>query len=367
MKIVADIDLPLVKPFFESLGELILKPGRSITRKDLLDADILLVRTVTAVNQALLHATNVRFVGSATAGADHLDTQWMDEAGIEWSVACACNAKAVMEHVVCVIASLQKQGFLTGKNLRAGVIGVGSIGREIVKILKMLGFEVVLCDPILAEREKKFSSSSLDDLRELDLITLHVPLTQDGKHSTFHLIEKKFLQRQKPNCVLINTSRGAVMHSEDLLQYGQHLLWCLDVWENEPDIDFNVVDNAFIATPHIAGHSLQSKYRAMEMIYRAIQEKKIIHNTALPVTSYPMLTLSFNQKLTDWREVVLKVHEPMKISEEMKHALIENVNSFDELRKKFSDRHEFSYVTLTDIVLSEQDRKILKTLGFQGV
>jgi erythronate-4-phosphate dehydrogenase len=147
MKIVADENIPLVEHYFGGSGELLLKPGRSITRDDLFDADILLVRSVTRVNKLLLHDTPVRFVGSTTAGADHMDTEWLDQSGILWNTATACNAMAVAEYVVCVVASLQMQGMLAFSNVRAGVIGVGHVGRLVVEKLRLLGFDAIECDP----------------------------------------------------------------------------------------------------------------------------------------------------------------------------------------------------------------------------
>jgi erythronate-4-phosphate dehydrogenase len=336
MKIVADENIPLVQHYFGDLGELILKPGRAIAQADLVDADILLVRSVTAVNQALLQNTNVKFVGSATTGFDHIDIAWLKEQGIALSVARGCNSTAVVEYVICVIAALQKMQLLKQTDVRAGVIGVGQIGQVVADKLKTLGFEVVLCDPLRAD----IISTPLEKMVDLDFITLHTPLTREGNFPTYHLIQGDFLQRQKKNCVLLNSGRGATIAFDQLKLYGQDLIWCLDVWEHEPFIDLNVLQKAVIATPHIAGYSLQSKYRGIEMIYQDFTKQMVTE------IKYPTKTISLNDTDADWRDVVLQIFDPRVETERMKKTLLEDPSAFDRLRKSFVDRYEFGFVKI---------------------
>ena len=276
MKIIADKEIPFVEYFFGGCGELVLMDSANFTHRNLQTADMLLVRSVTKVDPVLFKGTRIKYVGSPTTGFDHLDIEWLQKEGIFWSVAPGCNATAVVEYVLCVIAGLQKQGFLTKKKPRAGVIGVGKIGSQVALKLEVLGFEVILCDPYRGDSEEDFDSVPLDELRELDFITLHTPLTVAGTYPTYHMINQPFLFRQKENCILLNTSRGSVIHSNDLKISGQQLLWCLDVWENEPNIDFEILDTAFVATPHIAGYTLQSKIRGTEMLYQQFLKNHII-------------------------------------------------------------------------------------------
>lgn len=363
MKIVADENIPRVGQYFAGLGELILKPGRMLTREDVFDADMLLIRSVTKIDKELLHDTSVKFVGSVSTGLDHINTEWLDQAGIAWSAAQGCNSVAVVEYVVCVIAALQKQNFLNYKSLRAGVVGVGNIGSKVVEVLKILGFDVIQCDPLRAENEKNFSSTALENFSDLDLITLHVPLIRKGKYPTHHMIDKKFLERQKKDCVLLNTSRGSVINSVDLKYYGQKLIWCLDVWENEPFIDLEVLAPAVIATPHIAGHSVQAKYRGVEMVYRTALQKNIIPVLATTELNYPRKIFSFENKSIDWRDVVLNIYDPAKTTAQMKITLVDDANAFDLLRENFAVRHEFEFVKISDVILNEQDEIILRKLN----
>ncbi len=328
MKIVADENIPLVAHFFGNLGEIILKPGREIKREDLIDADILLVRAVTRVDKDLLQGTRVQFVGSPVSGMDHIDTRWLDSQGIRWAEASGCNADAVVEYVVCVAAALQLKK-------KVGVIGCGTIGARVVKTLTKLGFEVTQCDPIRAEQEEDFKSVGLSDLGDLDWITLHVPLTYDN-HPTFHMIEKNFLQRQKKGCVLINAARGSVIDQEDLKKYGEHLDWCLDVFENEPNIDLEILKKAVIATPHIAGYSVQSKIRGIEMIYEKAVAMHIIPKTDISPALYPRKKLP--------KADALMIFNPLEYSNEVKKALLSREKTFDELRKAFNNRYEFQFI-----------------------
>lgn len=360
MKIVADENIPLVSHYFGAAHELILKPGRAITRHDLLDADALLVRSVTHVNKDLLEGTNIKFVGSATTGADHLDTKWLDQANISYAIAKGCNARAVVEYVISVVAALQTQGYLSQPQLRAGVIGVGTIGSQVVEKLKILGFEVITCDPIRALTEKDLHSTPLEQSSDLDLISLHMPLTTEGEYPTSHLINSEFLRRQKSGCILLNTGRGATINFSDLKQDGKQLHWCFDVWENEPNIDLEVLKPALIATPHIAGYSIQSKYRGVEMLYQAALKQNLI--PAVSSIPYPTHTVSFDNESVTWRDVVLKIFDPLAMTAMVKTALLKQQDSFDTLRKNFKDRHEFEFVKIKDIRLNEADRMLLQKL-----
>jgi erythronate-4-phosphate dehydrogenase len=367
MKIIADEKIPFIKDYFGAHGELILKPGRTLQRSDVVDADILIVRSITHVNETLLHDTAVKFVGTVAAGADHLDKHWLDEANIRWATAAGSNARAVVEYTLCVIAALQKMQLLTENKLRAAVIGVGRIGSQVAEQLKTLGFEVVLCDPIRAAQEKDFISTPLEDIKDCDFITLHTPLTRKGAHPTYHLIGKDFLQRQKKNSILLNASRGSVIDSSALKLYGETLYWCLDVWENEPLINFQVLDLVTIASPHIAGHTLQAKQRGIDMIYQSACEQKIISPSKKFSVEFPERHIDFENKKVDWRDVVLTVYDPRDTTMLMKQKLIENAEKFfDVLRNDFNHRHEFAFVSIANAVLTPRDQKYLESLGLHN-
>lgn len=366
MKIVADIHIPFVKEYFSAYGDLVLKPGRSISHEDVKDADMLLVRSVTHVDKALLNDTPVKFVGSVTAGKDHLDTKWMEESGIVWSVATGFNAPPVADYVVSVVAALQRKQILPSHGVKAAVLGVGNVGNIVAERLKLFNFDLVLSDPLRAENEAGFFSTPLEALSDLDLISLHVPLTKVGEHATFHFIDQEFLSRQKPGCVLLNASRGSVIDSKALMQYGEHLHWCLDVWEHEPKIDKAILAKALIATPHIAGYSVQSKIRGLDMIYRIACEKKIIQPQLIAPLKMPHQQLAFAGPHLQWHDIVLGIFNPLVITEMMRTILLPESGSahlFDEMRNQFNYRYEFGYTQISGIDVLQHEKQLLEKLG----
>jgi erythronate-4-phosphate dehydrogenase len=178
------------------------------------------------------------------------------------------------------------------------------------------------------------------------------------------MIEKNFLQRQKANCILLNTGRGSVIDFEDLKLYGGHLIWCLDVFENEPFIDFAVLDEALIATPHIAGYSEQAKYRGIKMIYQSARKLNIIHHD-VELLPFPRKNISFH-RINDWRDVVLTTYDPYLTSAKLKSQMIEDPDhAFDKMRNEFKERSEFTFIDLPKLDLKEKDIEVLRVLNFE--
>lgn len=366
MKIIADNHIPFVKEYFGACGDLVLKAGRSITNNDVKDADMLLVRSITHVDEALLANSKVKFVASITAGADHLDTKWLDAQGIAWCNAHGFNAPPVADYVVSVIAALERRGQLQRKNMKAAVIGVGNVGKLVNERLQSLGFDVVLCDPLRAEHESNFHSVSMSEIADVDLITVHVPLIRSGLYPTYHFINKEFLQQQKLGCVLINASRGSVINSQDLIEHGAHLHWCFDVWEHEPKINMDVFADALLATPHIAGYSVQSKMRGTEMIYRIACEKNMISPQNVATIEMPQQHLPFAGDKHHWQDIVLGIFNPMVMTAMMRTNLAaakDDGHAFDEMRNHFNYRHEFAYTTIEGVTLADDEKKLLESLG----
>lgn len=369
MKIVADENIPLVKELFGSLGDIVLMPGRHIQPQHIQDADILLVRSVTPVNAALLNKSRVKFVGTATTGVDHLDIEWLQQAGIAYASAQGCNAEAVAEYVVCCIAALQQKNILLGKNLRAGVIGIGHVGSKVAEKLKLLGFAVLQNDPPREALEEDFISVPLEQLHACDLVCLHPSLTKTGAHPSFHLIEKPFLQSLKPGTVLLNASRGAVINSVALLSGAGHLITCFDVWEHEPHINLEVLQHATIATPHIAGYTHEAKLRGTAMIFESLQ--KCLRFTATPSATPIMADVAREIScVTTWGDAVLQAYHPALDTLQTRDALLidpsDCAHHFDLLRKHHSHRHEFNTCLVLDKKsIHPSHQHILQQLGFR--
>lgn len=365
MKIVADANIPLVESYFAHAGELILKSGRDISRHEVLDADVLLVRSITKVNEALLAGTRVKFVGSVTAGMDHVDLEWLKKQGITYAFATGFNAPPVADYVVSAIAALQQQHRLA-RTFKAAVIGVGNVGRLVVKHLEAIGAEVIVCDPLRAESEPSFQSTPLSVIQNVDLISLHVPLTKNSVHPTYHFIDKHFLARQQSRCVVINASRGGVVATETLLAEASRLTLCLDVFEHEPQINPALLQAAVIATPHIAGYSVQSKLRGVEMIYQAACQAGLIQPSVESDHVLPHRDVMFANKRVAWQDVVLEVFNPLIMTQQMRLLLNDAsaLQRFDQLRNEFQGRHEFAYSHLREVDCSSEDMSVLKRLGF---
>lgn len=269
MKIVADQDIFAVEKIFQPLGELALLPGRSISRRDLVDADALLVRSVLTVGRELLAETGVRFVGTATSGADHVDTRWLDDVGIAFAHARGANAPAVVEYCLGALARLTLAGCIDRTARRVGVIGAGAVGGRLARTLQALGYEVTVCDPPLAvaasNQEPAFEYQPMEAALDCDIVSLHVPLTRACEYATAGMLDADALARLRPGAVLLQTSRGGVVDERALLERlsrGPGLHCVIDVWENEPAVNAALAGKASLATPHVAGYSEQAKWAA---------------------------------------------------------------------------------------------------------
>ena len=259
MKIVADDKIPFLRGVFEPWCEVVYLPGRAISAADVADADALIVRTRTRCGEALLKGSRVRFVATATIGFDHIDAPALQRLGIAWSNAPGCNADSVAQYVAAVLL-----GFgipLSGRTL--GVVGVGHVGRRIVKTGEALGMRVLLNDPPRAEAEGPENFVPLETIRrEADVISLHVPKESGGAHPTVNLIDGEFLAGLRPGARLISAARGEVVDEAALksaLRSGPLAEAAVDVWRNEPEIDPELLAMARFATPHIAGYSTDGK------------------------------------------------------------------------------------------------------------
>ncbi|WP_304638507.1 4-phosphoerythronate dehydrogenase PdxB [Pseudomonas sp.] len=272
MRIIADENIPLIDAFFSDFGDVVRLPGRTIAREHVLDADALILRSVTRVDAAVLAGTPVRFVGTCTIGTDHLDLAGLNAAGIDVASAPGCNARGVVEYVLSCMLSFSE---MTGKPWRqqiVGIVGVGQVGGRLAATLAALGVQTLLCDPPRAARGES-GFVSLDALLEqADVISLHVPLERTGLHPTRHLLDANRLSQLRPGAWLINSSRGPVVDNvalRELLLERDDLQVALDVWEGEPEVDLVLARLCRLATPHIAGYSLDGKLRGTEQIYQA--------------------------------------------------------------------------------------------------
>jgi erythronate-4-phosphate dehydrogenase len=287
MKIVADRAIPFLHYYFSALGEIAAVDGRDIGAATVRDADVLLVRTLTRVNEDLLAGSPVFFVGSPTSGTDHMDIAWLDRAGIAWAAAPGCNATSVAEYVLSALLVLAESLGRGLDGMRAGIIGCGHAGSAVARMLRGVGVECVLHDPPLQAATGGAEYQALATALDADIVTLHVPLTRSGPHATAGMVNAGFLDALSPEVILVNTARGEVVDETALLgalRTRPGLRAIIDVWAREPDVNAALLQEADIGTPHIAGYSTDGRLRATATIAGALWR----HAGATPDESAPM-------------------------------------------------------------------------------
>ncbi|MCW8979232.1 MAG: 4-phosphoerythronate dehydrogenase PdxB [Marinobacter sp.] len=380
MLIVADENIPLLDSFFGDIGEIRRVSGRSMSNEDVRDADIVLVRSVTRVNRELLEGSRVRFVGTTTIGTDHVDLDWLEGAGIRFSAAPGCNANSVAEYVLSVLSlHAERRGLADWSQLSVGIVGVGNVGGELAHKLERLGFDVRLCDPPRADREEDDQEFvSLEEAMKCDVVSLHTPLTREGDHPTLHMIGHPELEALGANQLLINAGRGEVIDSSALLarlDQGNAPTVALDVWEQEPRIHPELVDRVWLATPHIAGYSLEGKVQGTEMIYQALSQflglpvrKKAGQFLPEPALSKISFTSSADEE--DAIRIALRAcYDPRPDDARLRNAMTGSVEergaAFDRLRRDYPVRRECSSLKIQLKGTSKSLQDSFRAIGFK--
>lgn len=268
MKIVADADIPFLEGVFEPYADVMYKKGDQIVREDLMDADVLIVRTRTQCNADLLEGTPVKMVTTATIGMDHIDLEYCQSRGIKVANAAGCNAGGVMQYVFSAVYGIAARKGIKVDDAKFGIIGVGNVGTKVEELARYLGFEVLRCDPPRAAAEGEEGFCSLEYLLEnSDIVTMHVPLDE----TTRGMADETFFALMKPGAIFINAARGEVINENALIAASPKLgAVVIDTWCNEPRINQELLEVADIATPHIAGYSYQGKENATIMAVRAV-------------------------------------------------------------------------------------------------
>ena len=353
MHILADENIPLVDEFFAGFGEIRRMPGRSINRAALENVDVLLVRSVTRVDRELLEGSAVRFVGTCTIGTDHMDLDYFEQAGIAWASAPGCNARGVVDYVLGSLLALAEVRGEALARRRFGVVGAGEVGGRLVEVLRGLGWDVRVCDPPRQVREAGDFVSLDEILAECDVISLHTPLTLGGDWPTFHLFDQARLSRLRPGTWLINASRGAVVDNaalRDLLLQRPDLEAVLDVWEGEPQVDVALAGLCRIATPHIAGYSLDGKLRGTAQIYAALcaargVEPAIELAQLMPGPALTELAFASSAEPAEMLATLCRaVYDPRRDDADFRRSLLgdeaQRRAGFDLLRKQYPPRRE---------------------------
>ncbi|WP_095499008.1 4-phosphoerythronate dehydrogenase [Paraferrimonas haliotis] len=371
MQIVADENMPYVDELFGQHANIRRLPGRTIQSNDLVDVDILLVRSVTKVNAELLHHANrLKFVGSATIGLDHIDEALLRTRGINYSNAPGCNATGVGQYVATALLKIASQENVYLKNKRVGIIGAGNTGSATFQCLSALGMHCYFYDPLLeAKGDKRINASFEWMLENCDVLSFHVPLTHAGPFPTHHMVNERVLSAMKPDVWLVNACRGGVIDNKALLEWRKshpNSRLVLDVWEGEPQVHKNLVEWVDVATPHIAGYSMEGKARGTWMLYQWLAPlmnwpEAIDYKALIQLPNPPSQTIESRLTEEQLNALASLVYD-LNLDDELFRKEGLTAEGFDGLRKNHQLRREFSALTL---VLDRQfDVNWLKQFGF---
>ncbi len=375
MKIIADANIPFIEKCLQGLGSVEVTSGREITPEKVKDAQALLVRSITKVNEQLLEGSSVKFVGTATIGTDHIDLDYLAKNGIAFSSAPGSNANSVAEYVTAALLELAETRRFKLEGMSIGIIGAGNVGSRVARKAQALGMNVYLNDPPLARETGDARYLPIDNLYGCDILTMHTPLTYEGLDSTFHLAGEAFFDSLKGGAIFINTARGPVMDSSALksaIRTGKLGSVVLDVWEDEPEIDLKLLKMVDIASPHIAGYSFDGKVRGMIMIYKAMCkcfgiEPNKNESDFLPEPENKKVTLpAIKDEQSVIANAVGAVYDIMLDDMNMRKMQDQPDPGpyFDKLRKEYRIRREFSNTRIIAGPDQQGAFKKLRGIGF---
>ncbi len=380
MKIVCAETVLLGREAFSHAGKTMVIPDREITRNNLLDADALIVRSKTKINRELLHGTPVQFVGTATAGTDHIDSTWLESKGIYCGASPGCNANSVSEYLLAALLVLgRRHGFdLEGKTI--GVVGCGNVGRRVAEKCEALGMNVLRNDPPLAAISTDPDFLPLETvLADSDIATLHVPLVREGPWPTDRMADYRFFEQLKPGAIFINAARGSVCDYDALLDAkagGAVSRMVIDVWNPEPAFRQDVLKMADLASPHIAGHSYEGKLNGTIACYNELCNFFEIPKTwrvaaSLPDPEIPSIEIDSTGRDDEevLHEIVRQVYNIEADDTLIRQATvsdeIERARNFDTLRKHYRTRREFKNTAVKAIHASPELIHKIKAIGFK--
>ena len=338
MKITIDSAIPFIAGVFEPYAEVQYLAGERFDAEAVRDSDALIIRTRTKCNAALLDGSKVRMIATATIGYDHIDLDYCRAHDIEVATAAGCNSRGVLQWVAAALKSIVERTGSTPADHRLGIVGVGNIGRLVEEYGRRWGFDVICCDPP-RQRAEGGNFRPIDEVAgACDIITFHVPLIRSGEDCTMHLADERFFPQLQPNTVIINASRGEVVDNALLsraIGEGRCSAY-LDVWENEPQIDRELLSQVVAATPHVAGYSAQGKANATAMSVQAVARK-----FGLPLESYfPAEVERVTPRPITWEEMCTTIDDYCNLTTESR-PLRERPDHFEQLRNEYRYREEY--------------------------
>lgn len=373
MIFLADKEIPFVENAFSSLGQVLLLPTSDIDKKAISKADGLLIRSNKKLCPEILHGSRVRFIGTTTIGKDHIQLPKSNKQKIGFASAPGCNSVAVAEFVINALITIAYEKKFSLQKRVLGIVGAGNTGSALRRRAEALGITCLLNDPPLQEKTgKKDYLSIIDLVQQSDIISLHVPLTKTGSYPTFHLIDKSILKQIRPNTILVNTSRGAVVNEKSVLKLRDKFqALIIDVWENEPHINMEFLKAADIATPHVAGYSMEGKIRATEIVYQAAcdffqMESKWSSRYVTKQLGCPEIQIKPQKDLLN--KIIMQVFDIRNDDTELRKIVTSRqpAKYFSDLRNNYHFRREFKAYRLKNTKnLTSLEKNSLKALGFE--
>ncbi len=372
MKFAIDDKIPYIRGVLEPFADVEYIPGSEISRINLLNVDGLIIRTRTRCDRHLLEGTPVKFIATATIGFDHIDTEYCQKAGIQWTNAPGCNAESVNQYIASALSHWSVIRNIPLANQTIGIIGVGNVGSKVARTAKILGLKVLLNDPPRARKEGPKGFVKLEQILEkADIISLHVPLYQGGIDKTYHLADNEFINKWKNPSLFINTCRGEVMDTSAVkkkLVDGKIKDCIIDCWENEPEIDAGLLDKCLIGTPHIAGYSRDGKANGTAQCVQAISRQFNLgpeswYPGEIEQPHFPNILL-YGDSMDQERVIYSAIQSTYAIQHD-DEALRSTPDSFEKLRGDYPVRREFKAFTIKGMNISHFAEEKLRQLGFK--
>ena len=372
MKVVVDDKIPYIKGALEPFAEVLYLPGKDVTPEVVMDADAIITRTRTKCNEKLLAGSTVKMIATATIGFDHIDTAYCEKAGIEWTNAPGCNSWSVAQYILAALLTLADDKKMELSSKTIGIIGAGNVGSKVAHVCSVIGMNVLINDPPRQRNEGSEGFVPLSEIQQkADIITVHTPLTHDGADKTYHLLDEAFIEGCENDIFLINSARGEIMETRAVvtaLKTGKIKEAIIDCWENEPDINYELLDHTFISTPHIAGYSRDGKANGTSMSIRAISKKFHLgiddwscSGVELPANTEIHINGEGKSAQQIIKEAVLITYPIMEDSKRLKF----NPRTFEKQRGDYPVRREFPVYTIIPENVDVQVIETLRGIGFK--
>lgn len=372
MKIIIDNKIPYIKGALEAFAEVLYIDGAKINKESVRNADALIIRTRTLCNAELLEGSTVKFIATATIGFDHIDTDYCNKVGIAWTNAPGCNSSSVEQYIAAALAHLHLKFKINLSQKTIGIIGVGNVGEKVARIAKLFGMKILLNDPPRELVEGTNNFSALAEIQQqADIISLHTPLNKSGINSTSYLVDDSFIQACSKKPWIINSCRGEVTQTEALIHginSGKLAGLIIDCWENEPNINKELLSLCEIATPHIAGYSKDGKANGTSMSVQALSrffQLGIDNWTCTNIEDAPTDTIIIDGHNKSTSEILSEsILQSYPISQD-DQKLRQDTTQFEALRGNYPVRREFPYYTIKASDINKNDQDLLSSIGFK--